>query len=187
MFPALAFVALQSVSLSPGEVALTQAHAAWLSCLTAETQPSAEAPAAAGPALDAAFGACQAQEAALAARASALFGRAGGERAVARYRDDARQALAARAAPGTDPVADAARAWGRCLGEALPRAPEARKGRSDREVAEAAFAACLPAERAARAVLLARGGPAEADETIAVLRAQFVAALPQFGVPPARP
>ncbi|MEA3041140.1 MAG: hypothetical protein QOC65_629, partial [Sphingomonadales bacterium] len=86
MFLTLALAALQGVSLSPGEVALTRAHAAWLSCLTAETQPSPEAPAATDAMLDAGFRACRAQEAALAARASALFGPAEGERAVALYR-----------------------------------------------------------------------------------------------------
>jgi hypothetical protein len=187
MFLTLAIAALQSMPLSSGEVALTQAHAAWLACLTSEMRPSLEAPAATDAMLDAAFRACLAQETAFQASASALFGPAEGERALVLYREDARQALVARAAPGTDPVADAARAWGRCLGEALPRTLEARNGRSDSEVAEASFNACHAEERAARAVLVARGGPAEADETIAVLRAQFVAALPQFGVPPARP
>ncbi|HEX8655013.1 MAG TPA: hypothetical protein VF693_07310, partial [Allosphingosinicella sp.] len=166
MFLILASAALQSLSLSPGEVALTQAHAAWLGCLTAETRPGPQAPAATDAVLDAGFRACRAQEAALAARASALFGPAEGERAAALYRADARRALGARAAPGSDPVADAARAWGRCLGDALPRTPEARNRRSDRDVAEAAFTACIAEERAARAVLLARSGSAEADETI---------------------
>lgn len=187
MFSALLFAALQGVSLSPGEVEFTQAHAVWLGCLTDETPPSAQEPAAFESMLDGAFRACAAQEAEFGARAVALFGQAEGERTAARYRGDARRALAARAAPGTNPVSDAGRAWGQCLGGALPRTPEARNGRSDRDLAEAAFAVCLAEERAAHAILVAQSGPAQADEMIAVLRAQFLAALPILGAAPAQP
>jgi len=185
MLPALAIAALQAVILSPAETALTQAHAGWLACLTADTGRTPGAPPASEAQLEHAFAACRAQEAEVRARAARLFGEGEADGALALYRQDAREALSPVA--GADPLGDAARAWGACMANALPRTVEARGGRSDREIAEAAFASCLAEERATRAVLAARNDPAEADETIAVLRAQVLAALPQMGVPPARP
>jgi len=184
MLPLLLLALIQGTPIPAAEMAYGQAQADWWLCLEAEARRSSGSGRLTEAAVEAAFPACRAGEAMLRERALAAFGADNVEPAMADARARAPRTLVARSNPGTDPLADANRGWGNCLGTALREARGDRRGRSDSVIVDSAFAACGTEERAFRAALASHYEPAIIDDAIATVRAQTLADAPRLLAPP---